>query len=241
MEIKGFIDHSLVDWDGHVSAVIFLPNCNFRCPFCYNVSLVLRPGELGTIPFEIISECLAKSRWLIDGVVITGGEPTMSRNLPELCASIKEKGFLVKLDTNGTDPSMIEELVRKGLVDYVAMDIKAPLKYESYSKAAGMKDERLLSRVVETMNFLLKGSVDYEFRTTLVPTIHDEESVKKICSSIAGCKRYVLQPFKSGVETIDPTFRSLKPFSHDEMLFFLKVAKEKIPSAVLRGYPSPYP
>jgi pyruvate formate lyase activating enzyme len=236
MDIKGFIDVSFVDWDGKVSAVMFLPNCNFRCPFCHNLNLVSNPENLEAIPFKHIQSQLEKQKGWIDGVCITGGEPTLHSNLPELCSQLKQMGFLVKLDTNGTNPAMLKELVNKGLIDYVAMDIKAPLTVEKYSKASGVKAEKLLENVKESIKTLLESSMDYEFRTTVVPTLHDLEDIKQICYSLAGCRKYVLQKFdvSLGKETLNPDFMKLKPFTDDEMQKFLDEAQKLIPNTKLR-------
>jgi pyruvate formate lyase activating enzyme len=236
MDIKGFIDVSFVDWDGKVSAVMFLPNCNFRCPFCHNLNLVLNPENIETIPFEQIQSQLEKQRGWIDGVCITGGEPTLHSNLPELCSQLKQMGFLVKLDTNGTNPAMLKELMDEGLIDYVAMDIKAPLTVEKYSRASGVKAEKLLENVKKSIKTLLESSMDYEFRTTVVPTLHDLEDIKQICSSLVGCRKYVLQKFdvSLGKETLNPDFMKLKPFTDDEMQKFLYEAQKLIPNTKLR-------
>ena len=236
MEIKGFIDLSFVDWDGKLSGVIFLPNCNFRCPFCHNTTLVLHPERGETIPFERVEDYLKKQRGWIDGVCITGGEPTLHRDLPDLCSRLKEMGFLVKVDTNGTNPMMIKELMNRGLVDYMAVDIKAPLTVEKYFKAAGTDAENLLGKVKETVRMLLGSNTDYEFRTTVVPTLHEEEDIKEICDGIKGCRKYVLQKFdvSLGKTTIDPDFGKLKPFTDEEMKMFLTIAQELLPNVKLR-------
>ena len=236
MEIKGFIELSLVDWDGKLSSVIFLPNCDFRCPFCHNTTLVLHPERGETIPFERVEDYLKKQRGWIDGVCITGGEPTLHRDLPDLCSRLKEMGFLVKVDTNGTNPMMIKELMNRGLVDYMAVDIKAPLTVEKYFKAAGTDAENLLGKVKETVRMLLGSNTDYEFRTTVVPTLHEEEDIKEICDGIKGCRKYVLQKFdvSLGKTTIDPDFGKLKPFTDEEMKMFLTIAQELLPNVKLR-------
>ncbi len=236
MDIKGFIDVSFVDWDGKISAVMFLPNCNFRCPFCHNLNLVSNPENIETIPFEQVENQLEKQRGWIDGVCITGGEPTLHSNLPELCSRLKKMGFLVKLDTNGTNPAMLKELMNKGLIDYVAMDIKAPLTAEKYSGASGVEAEKLLQNVKESIEALLESSIDYEFRTTVVPTIHDLEDIKQICCSLVGCRKYVLQKFdvSLGKETLNPEFMNLKPFTDEEMQKFLDAAQKLIPNTKLR-------
>ncbi len=232
-EIKGFIDLSLVDWDGEVSAVIFLPNCNLRCPFCYNKKLVLTPQELQTIPYEQIRHYLTKNKDWLDGVAITGGEPTVHNELPNLCKQIKELGLRVKLDTNGTNSMMLKKLMELKFLDYVAMDIKAPLTQEKYS-LLGASTKKLLTEVKMSVEILLEGTVDYEFRTTLVPKVHDHNDIKQICSRIKDCRKYVLQNFKGDVETLDPKFQNIKPFPSKGMEDFLNLAREIVPNTFLR-------
>jgi len=236
MEIKGVIDLSFVDWDEKISSVLFLPSCNFRCPYCHNVSLVLHPETEETTPFERVEEYLKKHRTWIDGVCITGGEPTLHGDLPDLCSKLKEAGFLVKLDTNGTNPMMVKALLEKGLVDYVAMDIKAPLMVEKYSKAIGVNADKLLEKVKETVRILLASKIDYEFRTTIVPTLHKDKDIEEICRSIKGCKKYVLQKFdvSVGKETLDSDFSMLKSFTDKEMELFLNAAQKLLPNVKLR-------
>jgi len=236
MEIKGFIELSLADWNGKVSSVLFLPNCNFRCSFCQNPALVLHPEKEKTIPFERVEDYLKKQRNWLDGVCITGGEPTLHSDLPDLCLKLKKMGFLVKVDTNGTNPTMVKELIEGELVDYIALDIKAPLNVEKYSKAIGINAEKLLGKVKETMRILMGSKMDYEFRTTVVPTIHEEKDIEEICRGIKGCKKYVLQKFNIslGKKTLDPEFSKLKPFTNEEMSMFLAVAQKLLPNVKLR-------
>ena len=172
----------------------------------------------------------------IDGICITGGEPTLHSSLPEFCAKIKAKGFLVKLDTNGTNPDMLKELIAKNLVDYVAMDIKAPLTVEKYSKATGVNAESLLVNVKESIRLLMDCGMDYEFRTTVVPSIHDVDDIKQICHSLKGCKKYVLQKFdvSIGKTVIDKDFME-KSLSEDDLRKFLVAAREIIPGTKVRG------
>jgi pyruvate formate lyase activating enzyme len=234
LEIKGFVDVSLVDWDGKVSSVVFLPHCNMRCPYCYNSTLVLHPETMPTVPFEEIENYLKKNLGWIDGVVITGGEPTIHVDLPDLCSKIKKLGFLVKMDTNGTNPSMVKRLIDEGLVDYVAMDVKAPLTETKYSKACGVNAKNLLERIEETINVLLKLGVEHEFRTTVVPTLHEKSDIEEMCQKIKGCKKYALQNFKGDVETINPKYKGLKPFTNEEMKIFLEIARKNVPNAIIR-------
>jgi len=233
-EIKGFIDLSLVDWDGKVSSVMFLPYCNLRCPFCYNTTLIFKPEEMQTIPYKEIEQYLTKNKKWLDGVTITGGEPTIHNELPNLCKRIKELGLDVKLDTNGTNPIMVKKLIMEKLVDYIAMDIKAPLNIEKYTKTVGVDTKALLHEIKKTIEILLKGSVDYEFRTTTIPTIHSKEDVKQICSKIKECRKYILQNFKENAETLDPKFQDVSPFSPKDMEELLIQARKIVPNAFLR-------
>lgn len=235
MEIKGFIGVSLVDWEGSVSSVVFLSGCNMRCPFCYNSKLVLHSNETPTIEFEKVKSYLQKNRAWIDGVVITGGEPTVQEDLPILCGEIKKLGFSVKVDTNGTSPSLVRRLIDEGLVDYVALDVKAPLAADDYSRVSGVNMTAVLEKVEETINLLLRDGLEYEFRTTIVPTLHETNDIERICEKIKGCRKYALQNFKADVETLDPKFQSLKPFSKTELERFLRTAKGFIPNTVLRS------
>ena len=235
MQIKGFIDTSFSDWDGKVSSVVFLPGCNFRCPFCYNKSLVLQPETMLTVAHKQIKKYLEENRKWIDGVVITGGEPTNHEDLPDFCNELKRMGFHVKLDTNGTNPAMIDKLIADKLVDYVALDLKAPLTEDEYSKASGVNAASILDRLEESIQILFEDKVDYEFRTTMVPTLHRVEDVKRICQAIKGCRKYALQTYKSGVETIDPGFQDLKPFSAAQVEVFFEAARKIVPNTILRG------
>lgn len=238
MKIKGFIDFSLVDWDGKVSCVIFLPGCNLRCPYCYNAPLVLHPDTLRTIPFEEIESYLRKNRGWIDGVVISGGEPSIHNDLPELCSKIKSLGFLVKLDTNGSNPAMIKELIDRGLVDYVAMDVKAPLAEEAYSKATGVDAGNLLEKIRQTIKILQESNLPHEFRTTVIPTLHSKKDVEEIAQAVKECKKYVLQNFMPVETTINPKFKEMKTFTEHEMYTFLEAARRTAPNTILRGYVS---
>ena len=236
MDVKGFVDLSFVDWDGKVSSVLFLPSCNFRCPFCHNVNLVLNPEQIDTIPFDYLTEQLKNQKGWTDGVCITGGEPTLHPDLPELCSKLKKMGFLVKLDTNGTNPVMLKELLEQKLLDYVAMDVKAPLTVEKYSIATGVNAKSLLETVKQSIKLLMRSDIGYEFRTTVVPTVHNLDDIKQICHSLKGCKKYVLQKFDVGIgkTVMNPDFMK-KTLSDEEMQKFLTAAQQIIPSTKARG------
>ena len=235
MDVKGFIDVSFVDWDGKVTSVIFLPNCNFRCPFCHNVNLVLNPEKIETIPFEYIEDQLLKHKKWIDGVCVSGGEPTLHNYLPELLSKIKKMGFKTKLDTNGTNPKMLRELLDQDLVDYVALDVKAPLNVKSYSSVVGVKVNNLLKKVKESIKILMESGIEYEFRTTIVPTLHDLEDIRQICLYLKNCRKFVIQRFdvSIGQSIIDPILLS-KTMTEKEIQEFFKTAKEIISNVKVR-------
>jgi pyruvate formate lyase activating enzyme len=232
LDIKGFIETSLIDWDGKVVSVIFLPGCNFRCPYCQNMDLVDHPEKFKTVPEERIFEYLESHRDFIDGVCITGGEPTIHKNkgLTEFIRHVKQEGFLVKLDTNGSDPDYLKELACSGLLDFVAMDIKAPL--EDYNKAASVKVNT--EAVKESIRFLLSGNIDHEFRTTVAPTITGIPEIEGISKLIAGAKKYVLQQFEPE-NCKDIYLRTLKPVETATMGKMLEIARKYIENVRYRG------
>jgi len=200
------------------------------------VNLVLNPEQIDSIPFEYITEQLTLQKGWIDGICITGGEPTLHSDLPELCSTLKKMGFLVKLDTNGTNPVMLKELLDKNLLDYVAMDVKAPLTVEKYSIATGVDAEPLLEKVKQSINLLMNSDIGYEFRTTIVPTVHDIEDIEQICHSLKGCKKYVLQKFDVGIGKMVMNLDFMKKsLSDDEMQKFLSAAQQIIRSTKARG------
>jgi pyruvate formate lyase activating enzyme len=236
LNIKGFVDVSFVDWDKKICSVIFVPGCNFRCPFCHNVNLVLHHDTIESISFPDIEDQLKRQKSWIDGVCITGGEPTLQKSLLDLCQKIKNIDLLVKLDTNGTNPPLLKDLIDRKIVDYIAMDIKSPLTVEKYSKAIGVNAEIWLSKVKQSIQLLMDSDIDYEFRTTIVPVIHDLDDITQICYSIKNCKKFVLQKFDVtiGKSTINPSFSSVI-FSDQEMKKFLLKAQEIIPDVKSRG------
>ena len=232
LEIKGFIETSLVDWDGKVASVIFLPGCNFRCPYCQNIDLIDHPEKFKTIPEEKIFEYLESHRNFIDGICITGGEPTLHKEsgLTEFIKKVKQKGFLVKLDTNGSDPGYLKELIKDNLVDFIAMDIKAPL--EDYNRAANVKVD--LIKIKESVDLLLSDKVDHEFRTTVVPTITGIAEIEGISKLIAGAKKYVLQQFEPE-NCKDIHLKMLKPVDAETMGKMIEAARIYVQNVGYRG------
>ena len=183
VKIHGFNKLTLLDYPGRLACTIFLGHCNFRCPFCHNAGLVLAPEKEPVIPLEEVLGTLKKRKGILDGVCITGGEPTMSAHLPEFIERIKELGYSVKLDTNGSNPKMLKSLVERKMLDYVAMDIKnSPQKY---SMTTGMTQLNL-DAIHESVEFLKTGVVDYEFRTTVVKELHQKEDIRMIGKWLSG-------------------------------------------------------
>ncbi len=197
-------------------AVVYTGGCTFRCPFCYNRDLVLNPESLPSFSEQEVLGLLSERKQWLDGVAISGGEPTIWADLPEFMARVKELGACVMLETNGTNPEMMSELFGQKLVDYVAMDVKAPLDWEKYSVLAGIKERSLFEKVLESIGLIKNSGVDYEFRTTLAPNLLTVEDVIAIAERLEGAKRYVVQQFipKS---TIDAKLEKAKPVSTTEI------------------------
>jgi len=233
MQIKGFIDLSLVDWDGHVTSVIFLPYCNFRCPYCHNSELVLEAHSLPNTPLNEVLDYLENWRGFLDGVVITGGEPTLHKDLPKLCETIKEIGLSLKVDTNGSNPEMIKHLIDQNLVDYIALDIKAPLSQQKYTQATGVDASGILTKIRQTLRLLIETQFPHEIRTTVVPTLHTPKDIAEIAKQIRGCQKYVIQNFKPQ-STLNPAYMKLKPFTNTQLQEFLNAAKKVIENVKIR-------
>ena len=209
IDIKGFLETSFLDWPGKICSVLFLPHCNLRCPYCHNHSLVYHPERLTSFSIQEILDRLSSFKGWIDGICITGGEPTLHPNLPLLIREIRRKGFLVKLDTNGTHPRVLEKLVGEREFDYVAMDVKAPLDVVRYRRAAGVPVN--LDLILESIDILKRGNIDYQFRMTVVPGIHKPEDVQTLADQLRAGKRLVLQNFNPE-NPLDPDLKGLFPF-----------------------------
>jgi pyruvate formate lyase activating enzyme len=228
MRIHGLQKMSLVDYPGKVACTVFLGGCDFRCPYCHNAELLSEDAPAVMDDAELL-DFLKKRQGLLDGVVITGGEPLLRKDLPDLLRRIKELGYPIKLDTDGNHPKGLKEVVGAGLVDYVAMDVKnSP---ERYGETIGIPAFNV-SRVDESIHFLLEGNVGYEFRTTVVKQLHDEESFKKIGEWIKGADHYFLQKF---VDRDTVPFAGLTGPSDEEMSKYLDIIRLYVPSAELRG------
>jgi pyruvate formate lyase activating enzyme len=207
INIKGVQKTSLIDYPKKICSVVFLSKCNFRCPFCHNPELVFDETDVPDIPLNEFLDFLDEHKKWIDGVCITGGEPTLSPGLIDFMKQIKSKGILVKLDTNGTNPGIIEQAIIEGCVDYVAMDIKNSLeKYESTTRMK-VNTENIRKSIKLLIDSGSKGLIDYEFRTTIIPKVHDIKDMGDMAELIKGAKRFCLQQFHTQDRLVDEKFR----------------------------------
>lgn len=216
MKLSAIQRFTILDYPGKIACIAFTPGCNMRCGFCHNPEFVL-PEKIRELQDDFIAEetffnFLEKRRGLLEGVVVSGGEPTIWRDLPDFFRKIKAKGFLAKLDTNGNHPEMLKELLDEKLLDYVAMDVKTSLS--EYPKLVGgtVKSEN----IAESIALLKASDIPYEFRTTLIKEVHTEEVLKDMEQLLVGAKRYYLQTFRPS-HTLDPIFATHHPFSGGEM------------------------
>lgn len=249
MKILGLQKLTLLDYPEHLGAVVFLGGCNFRCPFCQNGDLVQHADQLPVISREELFSFLKKRAGILEGVVVSGGEPTLYRELPDFLAEIRELGYLIKLDTNGTNPDMLQELIDHRLIDYTAMDIKAGRF--NYRRVCGLSSadpalphsdaspefDALLAKIQRSITILKNSSISYEFRTTVVQGLHtaaDFEDIAKWIAPLPASVPYYLQSYRDCPEILcpDPAFRA---FSETDMRTFLSLIQTKIPNAKLRG------
>lgn len=259
MNIYGLNKTTLLDYPEHLAATIFTGGCNFRCPFCHNAGLVLDPGSQPVITEEEVLQYLKKRRGILQGICITGGEPTLQPDLADFIRKVKALGYLVKLDTNGARPQVLRELLVEKLLDYVAMDIKA--SKENYGKAIGIsmaetnvltvqKDmgEKLLQGVEESVELLKNSGIPYEFRTTVVAGIHSIEEFEAIGRWLSGCNAYYLQAYREGDNILadqvplqsaginaQSTRISMESFTKKDMEYMAEIARKYIDKVALRG------
>ena len=232
--IKGFEQMSLVDWDGMVATTLYTSGCNFRCPYCHNSGLVLFPDQYESIPVDEILEYVHKHNDFIDGVVITGGEPCMHKNIGGLITQLRETGVGVKLDTNGSFPELLDSLIHNELLDYVAMDVKAPLDFDSYARSAGITDRRTFEKVRDSIDLLMEGRVDYEFRMTVVPALHRASDLQRVAEQIKGARRFVIQNYVAR-DTLDPSYLDETPYNSERLEEFQKMMSPMFDECLIRA------
>ena len=230
MQIFGLQKLTLLDYPEKIACTVFTGGCNFRCPFCHNASLVISEKmSESRISEEEFFSFLNKRIGILNGVCVSGGEPTLMPDIAEFLKKIKDLGFLVKLDTNGYRPDVLKSLVGQGLVDFVAMDIKN--SREKYAETVGLGKVDI-SKIEESAQFLMSGAVDFEFRTTLVRGLHDEESILSVGKWLSGEEKYFLQNFVDSGDLISNEFGG---YDKKDAESLLKVLKEYIPNAQIRG------
>ena len=229
MQIFGFNKTTLLDFPEHVACTVFTGGCNFRCPFCQNGDLVLHGGSLPVLDEEEVFGVLRKRKGILTGVCVTGGEPTLQRHLDVFLSRVKELGYLVKLDSNGYRPEVLQSLRERGLVDYFAMDIKS--SPENYARTAGVK-ELDMGLIRESVDFIRSCGLDYEFRTTVVRELHSSGDFLSIGEWLKGCKAYFLQSYVESEGVICKEFSS---YSKEELEEFVTLLKPYIDNVSLRG------
>lgn len=228
MKIAGMQKLSLVDYPEKMCCTLFTSGCNFRCPFCHNAGLVVRPAE-DFLTNDEVFDYLKKRKGMLQAVTISGGEPTLQKGVKEFVQQVKDLGYLVKLDTNGTNPALLIDLVESGLVDYVAMDIKN--SKQKYALTCGL-DDMDLSSVEQSVDFLLSGKVPFEFRTTVVKDFHTADDFEDIAKWIGNAKNYYLQQFVNSGDLVQD---GLHGYDATEMKQLVAHVQKFMPNAKLRG------
>ena len=225
MLILGLTKTTLLDYPGHVSATVFTGGCNFRCPFCHNGQMVLNPASMDRIPEEEVLAFLEKRKKILDGVCITGGEPTIHADLPDFIRKVKSIGYPVKLDTNGTHPDMVKSLADEKLIDYIAMDIKNV--YDKYPETAGCS-RGLIDNVKRSIELIKGLGIPYEFRTTVVKELHNEEDIAGMCDMAGDTDRYFLQSYEESDNVIEKRFSAYSFEDFNSMLDHIKGGKPNL-------------
>jgi len=228
--IRGFLESTLIDWEGKIASEVFLGGCNLRCPYCHSAYLVHSPPDAETISLQHVINYIQSSEGWIDGVIFTGGEPTPHKGLADAMQTIKELGLQAKLDTNGTLPDRLALLFDKGVVDYVAMDVKASL--EKYAIVTNADVDPTAIR--KSIDLIEARAPDYEFRTTVCPAFVKEEDIEAIATMIEGAKKYVLQQFRPQ-DCLDPDMNLVRPYKKDRLEKMVASAATKVRNCVLRN------
>ena len=234
MKISGFRKTSLIDYPGNIAAVVFTGGCNFRCPYCHNPELVGKVAAEDSGPFldlDYLWDFLEDRKKLLDGLVITGGEPLLQQSIVSFIKKVKAMSMKVKLDTNGTVFSILKQLVEEKLLDYVALDIKT--SFDKYRELVRTCTDEELAAIKKSIDLLIGSDIDYEFRTTVVPGCHSAEDIRQIARQVEGAAKFVLQNFRSGV-TLDPSFQEKKRFPDEKLDEFKEIAEKYLQQVKVR-------
>jgi pyruvate formate lyase activating enzyme len=231
--IRAFVETSLVDWDGKLTSVVFFDKCNFRCPFCQNWELIIDPEKFPVIAWDTIKKKLQKKKGWVDGVVLTGGEPLVDKQeVLDLCTKIRQLNLAIKIDTNGAYPAILQDFINRNLVDYVAMDVKAPLD-KSYDVATGTNVN--IENIQKSIDILLSNQVAYEFRTTCVPGIINEKTIAEIGQRIRNAQKWALQAYVPD-NAYKQEYRTKLGTDYLPLLQnLLQIAKKYVDNTILRG------
>ena len=230
VEIKGLEKFAPRDFPGFIAATVFLGRCNFKCPFCHNADLVLRPDSLPTFPLDYFLAFLDVRKDWLEGVCITGGEPLLNNDLEVLLAIIKERNLLVKIDTNGAFPKRLDSLIKKGLLDHVAMDVKT--SFEKYPEAAGGPVN--IEDINKSIAIIRESGLDYVFRTTAVPGLVDREDIENISVALQGSKMFRIQQYVPD-NTLESDYENIKPYPAEELRDWVKIAEPNFTEVRLEG------
>jgi len=228
MVISGLVKSSIIDYPKKIAAVVFTHGCNFRCGYCHNPDLVAEVAKNIIVEEEILN-FLKSRRNILDGLVITGGEPLIHKDIGDFLLKIKEMGYLIKLDTNGYNPDFLERIIQNNLVDYVAMDIKTSL--EKYSEVVGVDLD--FHNIAKSINLIMRKARDYEFRSTLLPKHHNEDTIKQMVSLVSGAKRFYIQSFRNSV-TLKSDYLLEKTFTIVELKKIEKMFINNVESCSIR-------
>ena len=229
MKIGGFQKTSLLDYPKKISTIIWTVGCNFRCPFCYNKDIV--QGNVELVPEEEIFDYLKKRKEMIEALVITGGEPLMHKDISDFCKKVKQLGYLIKIDTNGTFPDRLKQLIDEKLVDYIAMDVKAP--QAKYDTLTGVKTP--IKKIKRSINIIKKSNVDYEFRTTFISKYLNEKDIIEVAKWLEGANSYFIQQFKNNVPMISKELEFVKPYNKEEIINLIGKIKPYFQKCSARG------
>lgn len=229
MKIGGLQKTSLLDYPDTISAIIWTIGCNFHCPFCYNKDLV--EGKVGSISEDEILSFLEKRKVMLEGLVISGGEPLMQKDITNFCEKVKKLGYLVKIDTNGAYPEKLKELIDKKLVDYIAMDVKAPK--EKYDSLSGVKTN--IKKIEKSIGIIQKSDVDYEFKTTFVPNLLKKEDIIEIGKWLKNSKKFYLQQFRNETPVLSSKLETSIPYSKEDFIDTFEKVKPFFKFSDIRG------